>query len=63
MIKQLLSLNGSQRISKTEQKNIGGGIPECWIYAIEAGCILIPNGSVCPVNTEAGICDSDRLCC
>jgi hypothetical protein len=48
---------------KNEQKTIKGGIPECWVYAIEAGCVLIPSGGTCPINMEAGICDTNRLCC
>lgn len=63
MLKQILNLENAQPISKSEQKTIKGGIPECWIYAIEAGCILIPAGGACPVNTTSGICDSSRLCC
>ena len=63
MIKNILKLKGSQSIDKSEQKVIKGGIPECWIYAIEAGCILIPPGGICPIDTTAGICDSNRLCC
>ncbi|WP_431243749.1 hypothetical protein ACQ9BO_04140 [Flavobacterium sp. P21] len=39
-----------------------GGIPECWIHAIEAGCILIPTGGVCPMDTVPGICNTGRLC-
>lgn len=63
MLKKILSLKGAQHISKTEQKTMQGGIPECWIYAIEAGCVLIPVGGICPINTAPGICDSARLCC
>ena len=63
MLKKILNLENAQSISKTEQKTIKGGIPECWIYAIEAGCILIPSGGTCPINTSPGICDTGRLCC
>lgn len=63
MLKKILSLNGALSINKNEQKNMKGGIPECWVYALEAGCILIPPGATCPTNTSAGICDSSRLCC
>jgi len=63
MLKKILNLENAQRITKVEQKNISGGIPECWIYAIEAGCVLIPAGGTCPVNTSSGICETIRLCC
>jgi hypothetical protein len=63
MLKKILSLESTQKITKTEQKTIKGGIPECWVYAIEAGCILIPVGGICPLETTSGICDSNRLCC
>lgn len=63
MLKKILKLENAQSISKTEQKTIRGGIPECWIYAIEAGCVLIPAGGTCPINTIPGICDTGRLCC
>lgn len=63
MLKKILNLVDVQNISKNEQKTIKGGIPDCWVYAIEAGCILIPNGGLCPTNTLPGICDSSRVCC
>ena len=64
MLKKILNLENAQHISKNEQKTIKGGIPECWVHAIEAGCILIPVGATCPVNTSAGsICETSRLCC
>ncbi|KQB38606.1 hypothetical protein RC62_1965 [Flavobacterium aquidurense] len=63
MLKKILNLESAQHISKNEQKTIKGGIPECWVYAIEAGCVLIPVGGICPVNTLAGICETSRLCC
>lgn len=63
MLKKILNLEDVQSISKNEQKTIKGGIPECWIYAIEAGCILIPSGGNCPIDTSPGICDTNRLCC
>ncbi|RZJ50176.1 MAG: hypothetical protein EOO44_16900 [Flavobacterium sp.] len=63
MLKKILNLESAQKITKTEQKTIKGGIPECWVYAIEAGCILIPVGGICPLETTSGICDSNRLCC
>jgi hypothetical protein len=63
MLKKILNLETAQRITKVEQKTIKGGIPECWVYAIEAGCILISVGQTCPLDTTAGICDSGRLCC
>ncbi|OMQ08528.1 hypothetical protein BXU01_21490 [[Flexibacter] sp. ATCC 35103] len=63
MLKKILNLESAQHISKNEQKTIKGGIPECWVYAIEAGCVLIPVGGTCPVNTLAGICETSRLCC
>lgn len=63
MLKKILDLESAQQITKLEQKNISGGIPECWIYAIEAGCILMPIGEICPLDTMSGICDSKRLCC
>ncbi len=63
MLKKILSLNGAHSISKTEQKTMKGGIPECWVYALEAGCILISAGETCPLNTTSGICDTGRLCC
>ncbi|TDP03920.1 hypothetical protein [Flavobacterium sp. 245] len=62
MIKKILNLEHAQKISKNEQKTIKG-IPECWVQAIEAGCILIPAGGVCPMDTLPGICSSGRLCC
>jgi hypothetical protein len=63
MLKKILNLKGAQNISKIEQKTMQGGIPECWIYAIEAGCVLIPVGGICPIDMLPGICDSARLCC
>lgn len=64
MLKKILNLESAQHISKSEQKTIKGGIPECWVHAIEAGCVLIPVGGTCPVNTSAGIiCETSRLCC
>jgi len=63
MLKKILNLESAQRLTKNEQKSISGGIPECWIYAIEAGCVLIPIGEICPLETTSGICDSSRLCC
>ncbi|MBB4800573.1 hypothetical protein HNP37_000612 [Flavobacterium nitrogenifigens] len=63
MLKEILSLKDVRSIDKSEQKNMKGGIPQCWIYALEAGCILIPPGETCPINTVAGICNSSRLCC
>ena len=63
MLKKILKLENAQRISKNEQKTIKGGIPECWIHAIEAGCVLIPFGSTCPLDTTPGICETNRLCC
>ncbi|SFC63394.1 hypothetical protein SAMN05216297_101522 [Flavobacterium phragmitis] len=63
MLKKILNLNGAQSISRNEQKTMRGGIPECWVHAIEAGCILIPSGETCPINTTSGICDTSRLCC
>lgn len=44
MLKKILNLKNAQHLSKSEQKTIKGGIPECCIYAIEAGCILVPVG-------------------
>lgn len=46
-----------------EQKSMKGGIPECWVYAIEAGCLLMSVGENCPLDMESGICESNRLCC
>lgn len=63
MLKKILNLENAQHISKNEQKTIKGGIPECWVNAIEAGCVLISVGETCPVNMLPGICDSSRLCC
>lgn len=63
MLKKILNLESAQNISKSEQKTIKGGIPECWVHAIEAGCVLIPVGGNCPVNTSVGICETSRLCC
>lgn len=63
MLKKILSLDGAQYIQKNEQKTMKGGIPECWVYALEAGCFLIPPGETCPLNTSSGICDTSRLCC
>lgn len=63
MLKKILNLEHAQRISKNEQKLIKGGIPDCWIYAIEAGCVLISVGETCPIDKTPGICDSNRLCC
>ncbi|WP_343696409.1 hypothetical protein [Flavobacterium sp.] len=63
MIKNILNLEGAQNISKNEQKTMQGGIPDCWVYAIEAGCILIPVGGTCPLDTMSGICETSRLCC
>ncbi|BDU24407.1 MULTISPECIES: hypothetical protein [unclassified Flavobacterium] len=63
MLKKILNLNGAQSINKNEQKTMRGGIPECWIYALEAGCILISSDETCPLNTTSGICDTSRLCC
>ena len=63
MLKKILNLKDAQYISKSEQKTIKGGIPECWIYAIEAGCVLIAAGEICPMDTLPGICDTTRLCC
>lgn len=63
MLKKIMNLERVQKISKNEQKTIKGGIPECWIHAIEAGCILIPVGGKCPLDTTSGICNSNRLCC
>jgi hypothetical protein len=54
MLKKILNLDSAQKITKIEQKTITGGIPECWVYTIEAEC---------PLDTLAGICDSNRLCC
>jgi len=63
MLKKILNLEGAQYIKKSEQKTIKGGIPECWVYALQAGCILISPGETCPLNTSSGICDTSRLCC
>ncbi|AOC94459.1 hypothetical protein [Flavobacterium sp. F52] len=63
MLKKILSLEGAQSINKNEQKTMKGGIPECWVQALEAGCFLIPSGETCPLNTSSGICDTSRLCC
>jgi len=63
MLKKILDLESVQPINKTEQKTMKVGIPECWVYALEAGCILIPPGETCPLNTSSGICDTSRLCC
>ncbi|WP_343536255.1 hypothetical protein [Flavobacterium mesophilum] len=63
MIKKILSLKHVHKIDKNEQKTMKGGIPECWIHALEAGCILIPAGGVCPMDTVPGICNTGRLCC
>ncbi|CAM3573410.1 Bacteriocin-type signal sequence-containing protein [Flavobacterium chungbukense] len=63
MLKEILSLKDAHRINKSEQKNMKGGIPECWVYALEAGCILISPGETCPINTTSGICNTSRLCC
>jgi hypothetical protein len=63
MLKEILSLKGAQSISKIEQRTIATGIPQCWISALEAGCILIRPGEICPLDTESGICDSNRICC
>lgn len=63
MLKKILNLESARHISKSEQKTIKGGIPECLIYALEAGCVLIPAGGTCPVNTMSGICDTSRVCC
>ncbi|WP_026727063.1 hypothetical protein [Flavobacterium denitrificans] len=63
MIKKILNLEHAHKISKSEQKAIKGGIPECWVNALEAGCVLIPAGGVCPMDTFPGICNTSRLCC
>ncbi|MDR7369549.1 hypothetical protein [Flavobacterium aquidurense] len=63
MLKEILNLKNAQHISKTEQKTIKGVIPECWIYALEAGCVLMPFGEPCPIDKTSGVCDSSRLCC
>ncbi|KUJ63170.1 hypothetical protein AR687_03160 [Flavobacteriaceae bacterium CRH] len=63
MLKKILNLETAQRITKIEPKTIKGGIPECWVYAIEAGCVLISVGQACPLDTTAGTCESNRLCC
>ncbi len=63
MLKKILSLKDAHTINKSEQKTIKGGIPQCWVYALEAGCILIRSDETCPINTVPGICDTSRLCC
>nr|WP_294788302.1 hypothetical protein [uncultured Flavobacterium sp.] len=63
MLKKLLNLNDARTITRNEQKAMTGGIPKCWIYALEAGCIIIPSGESCPINTTSGICNTSRLCC
>lgn len=63
MLKKILNLESAEKISKNEQKTIKGGIPECWIYAIEAGCVLVSAGEICPLDTSPGICGTSRLCC
>ncbi|MBS7254946.1 hypothetical protein [Flavobacterium branchiicola] len=63
MLKNILNLENAQEVTKAEQKNMSGGIPECWVFAIEAGCVLIPTGGICPVETTPGICGTNRLCC
>lgn len=63
MLKKILNLESAQEITKTEQKTMEAKIPECWLYAIESGCILIPVGGNCPMDTYTGVCDSTRLCC
>ena len=63
MLKKILNLKNAHEISKDEQKAIKGGIPECWIYAIEAGCVLVAVGEPCPLNKTPGICDTNRVCC
>jgi len=63
MLNKILNLESAQKITKMEQKSMKGGIPDCWVFAIEAGCILISVGQRCPLDTTAGICESNRLCC
>lgn len=63
MLKKILNLESAQKITKNEQKSIKEGIPECWVYAIEAGCVLISNGETCSLGMQSGICESNRLCC
>jgi len=62
MLKKILNLEHAQQISKIEQKTMKG-IPECWIYAIEAGCVLVSAGEHCPIDKTPGVCDTNRLCC
>ncbi|WP_264535919.1 hypothetical protein [Flavobacterium sp. N1736] len=63
MLKKILNLESAQKITKMEQKTMQGGIPECWVYAIEAGCVLISIGETCPFDTKFGFCDTNRVCC
>ncbi len=63
MLKKILNLDSAQKITKIEQKTMTGGIPECWVYAIEAGCVLVSVSETCPFDTKSGACDSNRLCC
>ena len=63
MLKKILNLESAQKITKMEQKSMKGGIPECWVYAIEAGCLLMSIGENCPLDMESDICESNRICC
>ena len=50
MLKKILNLESAQKITKMEQKSMKGGIPEYWVYAIEAGCLLMSVGENCPLD-------------
>lgn len=63
MLKNILNLEGAQKLTQNEQKSIKGGITRCMVDAIENGCVLIASGATCPPDTFPGACGSSRLCC
>ena len=63
MLKNILNLNGAQKLSKTEQATInGGGSSRCAVNE----CAGQPNGSCCTnnfgvkMNCEKGCCRAPR---
>jgi hypothetical protein len=60
MLKNILKLDGAQKLSKNEQKNINGGIKIC--HGRKPCCGPFPEGTLMPSQNGCPLVECDPAC-
>ncbi|WP_395058069.1 hypothetical protein [Flavobacterium sp.] len=61
MLKNILKLDGAQKLTNNEQKSINGGMTRACSNAIAAGCVVNVSAAAC--FAAEGVYNSACKCC